>query len=128
MKSQWLSAAFVAVALAVSACGGAEETLEPAQVSEPGSHESRDGDVEEMLLPCDEEGQCPTGYYCDPGWVCRRGVGAALSGAPVSSMSGGTCQENCSMDCYERYPNDSNMWSLCTYSCISFECGGGPFP
>ena len=77
MKIRWLSAAFVAVALAVSACGGMEEDMEPAQVSEPGALESRDGDVEQKLLPCDEEGQCPTGYYCDPGWVCRRGVGLA---------------------------------------------------
>ncbi len=67
MKSPWLSAAFLAVALAVSACGGTDETLEPAQVSEPG--------VQQEVLSCDDEGLCPTGYYCDPNWICRRGVG-----------------------------------------------------
>ncbi len=72
MKSRWLSAAVVAVALAVSACGGTEEAVEPAQVSDPGIRDSREGDVQQMLLWCDEEGQCPENYYCDPGWVCRR--------------------------------------------------------
>ena len=78
MKSPWLSAAFLAVALAVSACGGTDETLEPAQVSEPGIRESRDGNVEQEVLSCDDEGLCPTGYYCDPNWICRRGVGAVV--------------------------------------------------
>jgi hypothetical protein len=73
MKSRWLSAAFLAVALAVSACGGAAETVEPAQVSDPGISESRDGDVHQLVLPCDDEGNCPSGYYCDPNWICRRG-------------------------------------------------------
>ena len=71
MKNHWLSAAVLAVALAVSACG-TEESVEPAQVSEPGLVKSGDGDVNQMVLPCDEEGQCPTGYYCDGNWICRR--------------------------------------------------------
>jgi hypothetical protein len=77
MKNPWLSAAFLAVALAVSACGGTDETLEPAQVSEPGIVESRDGNVEQKALACDEQGLCPTGYYCDGLGICRRGVVAA---------------------------------------------------
>lgn len=64
MKTRWLSTAFLAVALAVSACGPTEEAAEPAQVADPG--------VNQMLLNCDEEGNCPAGYECDPGWVCRR--------------------------------------------------------
>ncbi|HZI10066.1 MAG TPA: hypothetical protein VE153_06695 [Myxococcus sp.] len=72
MKSRWVSTAFLAVALAVSACGGMEEAAEPAQVPEPGPAEPRDGSVEQMLYWCDEEGQCSEGWECDPGWVCRR--------------------------------------------------------
>lgn len=116
MKSRWLSAAFLAVALAVSACGGAE----------PG-----EGDVHAQLLDCDEEGQCPTGYYCDPGWVCRRGVGLTSQssrGTPDSNSLGGTCQENCAMQCNDLYPEDSNLRSMCTTSCIIESCGGADYP
>jgi hypothetical protein len=72
MKSRWLSAAFLAVGLAVSACGGTEEPGQAPQVSDPGRPESREGDVHSLVLPCDEQGECPAGYECDPGWVCRR--------------------------------------------------------
>jgi hypothetical protein len=124
MKSRWLSAAFLAVALAVSACGGTEETVDPAQVSDPGIHP--------LLLNCDEEGLCPTGYYCDPGWVCRRGVGLVTSQnaleAPASSSLGGTCQENCTTQCNELYPEDSTLRFRCIYSCIASECGGADYP
>jgi hypothetical protein len=121
MKSRWLSTVFLAVALAVSACGGAEE-----QVRDPGEE-----DVQALLLNCDEEGRCPTGYYCDTNWICRRGVGLTAQssrGTPDSSSFGGTCQENCAMDCNDRYPDDSNLRSICTTSCIIEACGGADYP
>lgn len=133
MKSRWLSAAFLAVALAVSACGGAEETGQRDQGRDPGIQESREGegDVHALLLNCDEEGRCPTGYYCDPGWVCRRGVGLTSQSSkatPDSSSLGGTCHENCAMQCGELYPDDPNLSGICTTSCISEACGGGDYP
>ena len=124
MKSRWLSAAFLAVALAVSACGGTEETGELGQVSDPALRGSPAGDVTQMLLDCDEEGQCPEGYYCDGAWVCRRSrgfaasetVGAAASidpqsdrGAPASSLSDGTCHEECRWGCNDSYPDNPGM-------------------
>ncbi len=39
-----------------------------------------------------------------------------------------TCHEDCRFGCFERYPDDSYMQNLCTFSCIDNECGGGPFP
>jgi hypothetical protein len=77
MKSRWLSAAFLAVALAVSACGGTEETMQLNQ---------------------------------------------------VSNSLGGTCQENCAMQCGELYPDDSTLRNRCTTSCIINECGGADYP
>jgi hypothetical protein len=65
MKSPWLNAVVLAVALAASACGPTDETLGQEQ-----------GNVEQQLPMCDENGVCPTGYYCEGGpyGVCRRGV------------------------------------------------------
>ncbi|HEX5748508.1 MAG TPA: hypothetical protein VFZ09_19875 [Archangium sp.] len=66
MKSPWLNAVVLAVALAASACGPTDETQELEQ-----------GNVEQQLPMCDENGVCPTGYYCD-GSVCRRGLVDAM--------------------------------------------------
>ncbi|HYO66075.1 MAG TPA: hypothetical protein VEU33_08335 [Archangium sp.] len=121
MKSGWLSAAFFAVSLAVSACGGMEEPVEPAQVPEQGQ-------VEQRLYGCDDEGQCGEGWYCDPGWICRREPTLTTQNAPAANSWGGTCQENCAMDCGQRYPDDSYLRSLCTTSCIGYECGGADYP
>ncbi|WP_164001880.1 hypothetical protein [Pyxidicoccus caerfyrddinensis] len=85
MKSRWLSAAFLAVALAVSACGSAAETVEPAQVSDPDVSDSRDGDVHQLALDCDEEGNCPGGYYCDANWICRSGGGGYATGTVTAN-------------------------------------------
>lgn len=117
MKSGWLSAAVLAVSLAVSACGGTEETVAPEQ-----------GQVEQMLYWCDDEGQCGEGYYCDPGGICRRVRTVTAQNAPASNSFGGTCHENCTIDCGQRYPDDSNLRSICTSSCITQECGGGDYP
>ncbi|MFE8603851.1 hypothetical protein [Archangium violaceum] len=66
MKSPWLNAVVLAVALAVSACGPTDETQEQEQ-----------GNVEQMLPQCDENGVCPEGFYCvggRPFGACRRGI------------------------------------------------------
>ena len=65
MKSPWLNAVVLAVALTMSACGPTDETQELEQ-----------GNVEQQLPMCDENGVCPTGYYCEGGafGVCRRGT------------------------------------------------------
>ncbi|PTL79957.1 hypothetical protein [Vitiosangium sp. GDMCC 1.1324] len=94
MKSQWLSAAVLAVAVAMSACGGtqAEPETTPEQGNVEGLYPRCDANgncgpgftcingvcrpgVIELLPQCDEEGNCPTGYYCPggPGSTCRRG-------------------------------------------------------
>jgi hypothetical protein len=39
-----------------------------------------------------------------------------------------TCHDDCRFGCFERYPDDTGMQNLCTWSCIDSECGGGPFP
>jgi hypothetical protein len=99
MKSRWLSAAFLAVAMAVSACGGMEENVEPTQGPDSGIRESQ-------ARNNTEDG----------------------SGTPSTSSFDGTCHENCSMGCVELYPNDPHMFDRCTWSCIAQECGGGPYP
>ncbi|RKH48147.1 hypothetical protein D7X12_00770 [Corallococcus sicarius] len=58
--------------------------MEPVQVSDPGIRESQEGDVKSLIIDCDEEGRCPTGYYCDAQWLCRRG-GASASGTVSAS-------------------------------------------
>jgi hypothetical protein len=77
MKSRWLSAAFLAVALATSACGGTEEALQLTQ---------------------------------------------------SSNSLGGTCQEDCAMQCGELYPDNSTLRERCTTSCIIDACGGADYP
>ncbi|WPB77319.1 hypothetical protein KYC5002_51115 [Archangium violaceum] len=70
MKSPWLNAVVLAVALAVSACGPTDETQEQEQ-------EQEQGNVEQMLPQCDENGVCPEGFYCvggRPFGACRRGI------------------------------------------------------
>ncbi|QRK06839.1 hypothetical protein JQX13_43390 [Archangium violaceum] len=96
MKNAWLSAVVLAVAVAVSACGGTEEMpLEQGNVEQqlPQCDENgecplgfycvggpfgtcRPGAVEAMPYQCTTEGLCPKGYYCDggPGGICRKGV------------------------------------------------------
>ena len=36
----------------------------------------QDGQVQQMLPMCDDQGRCPSGYYCDGGpfGTCRRGI------------------------------------------------------
>jgi hypothetical protein len=98
MKNSWLSAVVLAVALAVSACGGTQETLEEPTQEQINVDQQlpqcdpygqcaagfycvggpfgtcRPGAVEAMPYQCTTEGKCPTGYYCDggPGGICRR--------------------------------------------------------
>lgn len=73
---RWLSAAVLAVAFAVSACGGTIEADESELSSAPESGVAQPGEVEQMLPQCDEEGRCPAGFYCvgGPGGTCRRGI------------------------------------------------------
>ncbi|ATB28374.1 hypothetical protein [Melittangium boletus] len=81
MKNPWMKAVFLTVAMALSACGGTQETPDEAL--------AESGDVEQMLPQCDEEGQCPTGFYCagGPGSTCRRGVVAM----PYQCTTEGLC-------------------------------------
>ncbi len=79
MKNTWLSAVVLAVSLAVSACGPTQEQLEMEQ-----------GGVEQQLPQCDENGQCPTGFYCVGGafGTCRPG---AVEGMPYMCTTEGLC-------------------------------------
>jgi hypothetical protein len=75
MMKRWLSAAVLAVALAVSACGGAIEAEESELSPAPESVVSEPGEGDQQMSPlCDALGRCPAGYYCagGPGGVCRK--------------------------------------------------------
>jgi hypothetical protein len=85
---RWLSGAFLAVAVAVSACGGTIEADESELSSAPESVASEPGEVDQMLPQCDTEGRCPVGYYCvgGPGGICRRGIIEVM--APLCNSQG----------------------------------------
>ncbi|WNG47814.1 hypothetical protein F0U60_29535 [Archangium minus] len=108
MKNAWLSAVVLSVALAVSACGGTEETvLDQGNVEQqlpqcdengecgPGFYcvggpfgTCRPGAVEALLPMCTDDGRCPAGYYCDGGRVCRRQIIEAM---PYQCTDEGRC-------------------------------------
>jgi hypothetical protein len=78
---RWLSAAFLAVAVAVSACGGTIEAEESELSLAPESGVSEPGEVDPMSPLCDSQGRCPAGYYCvgGPGGACYKAPIEALS-------------------------------------------------
>ncbi len=82
MKSPWLSAVILAVSMAVSACGGTQETLDETAWEQD--------NVEQQLPRCDVNGQCPSGFFCDggPGHVCRRDLVEAM---PYQCTTEGLC-------------------------------------
>ena len=62
MKKAWLSAAVLAIGLAVSACGGTVDEVAAPQVdSLPAT---------ELLPRCNADGSCAANMYCSAG-VCR---------------------------------------------------------
>lgn len=75
MMRRWLSAAILAVAFAVSACGGTIEAPEDELAVTPESSVAQPEEVDSMAPLCDAQGRCPVGYYCigGPGGACRRG-------------------------------------------------------
>jgi hypothetical protein len=81
MMKRWLSAAVLAVAFAVSACGGTIEADEPELSSAPESGVSEPGAGDQLSPLCNSLGQCPAGYYCvgGPGGICRK--------APIEPLS-----------------------------------------
>ncbi|WP_257450591.1 hypothetical protein [Archangium lipolyticum] len=79
MKNSWMSAVVLAVALAVSACGGTQEA--------PEETAQEQGNAEAQLYPCTDDGRCPSGYYCD-GNACRRG---AVEAMPYQCTTEGLC-------------------------------------
>jgi hypothetical protein len=74
MMKRWLSAAVLAIAFAVSACGGTIEAEESELSTLPESGVSEPGEGEQMAPLCDAWGRCPAGYYCagGPGGACRK--------------------------------------------------------
>jgi hypothetical protein len=76
MKNRWLSAVVFAVALAVGACGGTEESMEPEQVPAAGIQEAQPEDTHhQQRIPCDAQGRCPGNMVCDIGGTCRAVIG-----------------------------------------------------
>ncbi|NNB92663.1 hypothetical protein HI113_01890 [Corallococcus exiguus] len=71
MKSRWLSAAVFAVAMAVGACGGPEETDAQEQVSPTGIEQTQPEGPHQQAISCDAEGRCPPNFYCSATWTCR---------------------------------------------------------
>jgi hypothetical protein len=52
------------------------------------------------------------------------GVAPAGSAAPIVR----SCHANCFTGCQALYPNDAELISSCTNSCVLFECNGDPWP
>ena len=71
MKNRWLNAAVVAVAMAITACGGVEEDMGPEQVPVADLQAAEPGDTHQQAIACDAQGRCPPGLICGLRWTCR---------------------------------------------------------
>lgn len=122
MKNAWLSAVVLVVAVVVSACGGTQEIPE-------GTAQDQ-GNVEQQLPQCDENGECPLGFYCvgGPFGTCRPGAVEAM--LPMCTPDG-QCPTGyycdggrvCRPRPIEAMPYMCNTEGLCPKG---YYCDGGP--
>ncbi|WP_144429495.1 hypothetical protein [Myxococcus hansupus] len=66
-----MNAMVVAVAMAMTACGGVEEDVAPDQVPAVDLQAAESEDTYQQAISCDPQGRCPPGFVCGLRWTCR---------------------------------------------------------